>query len=235
MRHPGEKDQEVKQNIKAGDIIGVIFDFNGTCIFDSGKHLAAWQLYVEEITGKRPDAGEIDRYIRDHSAKQILEHYLGYEISPETEFQLSEEKEGIYRRLCREDRSFALAPGLPKFLDYLAEYNIPRTIATSTSLSNITFYFEALNLYEWFDPEKLSVRDGKIKDKPAPDLYLAASRLINKPPERCLAFEDSLSGIAAARAAGVRHVVCVRGDNKNIPVAALSGLEQVIEDFTELK
>lgn len=42
--------------------------------------------------------------------------------------------------------------------------------------------------------------------KPAPDLYLAACARLGVPPERCLAFEDSLTGLRSAQAAGLRTV-----------------------------
>jgi HAD superfamily hydrolase (TIGR01509 family) len=41
------------------------------------------------------------------------------------------------------------------------------------------------------------------RPKPAPDLYRAASARLGVPPERCVAFEDSRTGVASARAAGM--------------------------------
>ena len=40
------------------------------------------------------------------------------------------------------------------------------------------------------------------RSKPAPDVYLAAARHLNAPPERCLVIEDSVPGITAGVAAG---------------------------------
>jgi beta-phosphoglucomutase-like phosphatase (HAD superfamily) len=45
-----------------------------------------------------------------------------------------------------------------------------------------------------------------LAPKPAPDVYLAACRGLDRPPETCVAFEDSPTGAAAARAAGLRVV-----------------------------
>jgi HAD superfamily hydrolase (TIGR01509 family) len=42
--------------------------------------------------------------------------------------------------------------------------------------------------------------------KPAPDLYLAACAALGQPPRECLAFEDSMTGLRAAEAAGMRTV-----------------------------
>jgi HAD superfamily hydrolase (TIGR01509 family) len=42
--------------------------------------------------------------------------------------------------------------------------------------------------------------------KPAPDIYLTACAALGVPPERCLAFEDSMTGLRSAQAAGLRTV-----------------------------
>lgn len=48
--------------------------------------------------------------------------------------------------------------------------------------------------------------DEVQEPKPAPDLYLAACRALGAPPDRCLAYEDSMTGLRSARAAGLRLV-----------------------------
>jgi sugar-phosphatase len=45
-----------------------------------------------------------------------------------------------------------------------------------------------------------------VVGKPDPSGYLAAARLLDVEPIRCVVFEDSLAGIAAARAAGMACV-----------------------------
>ena len=42
------------------------------------------------------------------------------------------------------------------------------------------------------------------KKKPAPDIFLAAARMAGEKPENCLVIEDAISGIQAAKAAGMR-------------------------------
>ncbi|CAN0224199.1 unnamed protein product, partial [Hapterophycus canaliculatus] len=42
-----------------------------------------------------------------------------------------------------------------------------------------------------------------VEGKPAPDIYLAAARRMGKKPHECLAFEDALSGVRSAKAAGM--------------------------------
>ncbi len=47
--------------------------------------------------------------------------------------------------------------------------------------------------------------------KPHPDMYLKAAALLGVEPPRCLVIEDSPTGVAAARAAGMRVVAVDRG------------------------
>ncbi|MBR3834874.1 MAG: HAD family phosphatase [Lachnospiraceae bacterium] len=222
-------------DFKLEDIIGVIFDFNGTMFFDSEKHIKAWTMYIEELTGEELTEKEINRYVKNMSGRQLIEYYLGYDISDDMYEQLSEEKENIYRRLCIADKdNLHLAPGLEKFLDYLAEYNIPRTIATTAPMSNVMFYFETFDLYRWFDTDKLVFHDKRLRDKPFPDQYLVACKMINKEPGKCMVFEDSESGIKSATAAGIKYIIGVSGDNPMLDATAYDTVKVVIKDYEEL-
>jgi HAD superfamily hydrolase (TIGR01509 family) len=60
--------------------------------------------------------------------------------------------------------------------------------------------------------------------KPAPDVYLLAARRLGVDPARCLAVEDSLNGVLAARAAGMRVVL--------IPNAAIPPASGTLEAAT---
>lgn len=222
-------------NVKLQDIIGVIFDFNGTMFFDSEKHIKAWAYYMEDITGNGVSRTDIQKYIVGHTPAEIFEHFLGYRLSDDMIIQLTEEKEGIYRRLCSEAGDGPkLAAGLEEFLNYLTEYNIPKTIATTANLSNVMYYFEAFDLYKWFEPEKIVYQDSRLRPKPYPDMYLVACKLIDKKPEQCLVFEDSVVGITAAEKAGIKNIVAVKGDNPNLNVEGFDHIRAVINDYTEL-
>ncbi len=221
--------------LKVEDIIGVIFDFNGTMFFDSDKHIKAWTMYVEEITGQKLSNQEIESYVKTMSGRQLIEHYLGYEISDDMYEQFAEEKENIYRKLCVEDKkNLKLAPGLEKFLDYLTEYNIPRTIASAAPLSNMMFYFETFDLYRWFDTDKLVFHDKRMRDKPFPDLYLVACKLLNKEPGKCMVFEDSDVGIQAATAAGIKNIIAITGDSPRLDTKPYDTVKAVIKDYNDL-
>ena len=63
--------------------------------------------------------------------------------------------------------------------------------------------------------------------KPAPDLFLYAASRMGVQPNRCVVVEDSKSGIAAARAAGMRSLGYAGGLT---PAAWLEGPGTVVFD-----
>jgi beta-phosphoglucomutase-like phosphatase (HAD superfamily) len=66
--------------------------------------------------------------------------------------------------------------------------------------------------------------DEVARGKPAPDLFLHAARDLGVAPARCIVVEDSPSGVAAARAAGMPVV----GFADLTPRAALTAADVVI-------
>ena len=213
--------------------IAVIFDFNGTCIFDRKYHNKAWQIYIEELTLKPVSDKEVSFWITGKTPKEILEHFLGYEISQSMLEQLSEEKERVYRNLIKKD-DVPLAPGLKNFFNYLLLAQIPRTIASTADLGNMNMYFERYELDRWFRWEDVVIATGGIALKPHPDMYLAALSKLGFPADKAVVFEDSTDGVKAAYSAGVKHIIAVTGDSWNTNLITMDGVYAEIKDFTEL-
>jgi HAD superfamily hydrolase (TIGR01509 family) len=79
----------------------------------------------------------------------------------------------------------------------------------------------------------LASSDEVVAGKPAPDVYLLAARRLGMDPAECLAVEDSLNGILAARAAGMRVALV---PNSSIPPAdgAREAATYVLDSLREL-
>jgi len=90
------------------------------------------------------------------------------------------------------------------------------------------------NLREIGLPESLfgTVVDGNqvVGKKPAPDIFLEAARRLGLPPEACLVIEDAVSGVAAARAAGMR---CL-GITSSFSASELAGAEWLAADLAHV-
>ena len=188
---------------------GVIFDFNGTMFFDEEFQEISWRQFIKDTIGRRITDEEFQEHVHGRNADYTFPLFLGRPLTRQEIMELEEGKERIYRELCLQSEKFRLAPGLERFLDYLAGNDIPRTIATASGWNNVRFFFQHLGLGKWFDLGKVVYNDGTIPGKPAPDLFLVSAERIKVPTKECIVFEDSLSGIEAARNAGVRAVVRV--------------------------
>lgn len=213
---------------------GVIFDFNGTMVFDEKFHLMAWRKFFAEKIGREISDEEYQKHIQGVNVVDILEKFLGKKVSSEELAELTEEKEKIYRKLALDSGEFKLVDGLKNFLDELKKNKIPRTIATAAGLENVKFFFKNLNLSEWFNLEYVVFDDGTLPGKPAPDIFLKAAEVIGAEISDCIIFEDSRSGIKAAKRSGAYKVIGITStlDEKTLRER---GAAEVIDDYTNLK
>lgn len=214
---------------------GIIFDFNGTLFFDSEKHLEAWREFSKRVRKEAFTDDEMREYMFGRTNEDILAYLLGRKPEPELVEKLGKEKEAVYREMCRKDyENTVLAPGAVEFLDFLKENNIPMTIATMSEKDNVDFYIEEFQLSRWFDIDKIVYADGTLPGKPAPDIYIKAAKILNIEPQDCIVVEDAVSGIEAARGAGIGKIIAIasmESENlyKNIPAVS-----QIIKNFDEI-
>ncbi|WP_377290349.1 HAD family hydrolase [Rhizobium sp. SG2393] len=90
--------------------------------------------------------------------------------------------------------------GIAEAIDGL---DVPHCVASSSQPERIRLSLGVTGLLDRFEPNIFSatmVEHGK----PAPDLFLHASRAMGVAPSDCIVIEDSPAGIVAARAAGMR-------------------------------
>jgi HAD superfamily hydrolase (TIGR01509 family) len=92
---------------------------------------------------------------------------------------------------------------MPGTVELIAELRGRRPIAVaSNSLRRLVdLALDGSGLDGAFDA--VIAGDEVPQPKPAPDIYLEAARRLGSPPERAVAIEDSPTGAAAARAAGM--------------------------------
>ena len=213
---------------------GIIFDFNGTLFWDSKMHLEAWREYSKKLRKNAFTDEEMRNYMFGRTNEDIIRYLIGRQPEKELVEKCQNEKEAVYREMCRKDKeNFVLAKGVEKFLDYLKENNIPRTIATMSEENNVKFFIEGFNLDKWFDVDKIVYDNGKIKGKPAPDIYLIAAKNLNLKPEDCIVVEDAVSGIESARAAGIGHIVAIESMETRELYETIPAVSEIIADFDE--
>lgn len=214
----------------------VIFDFNGTLFWDTPLHNRAWDLFLENHHITISDE-EKDRVLHGRHNQEILKMLFGQDLAIEKVGIFIREKEDIYQKLVRET-GLKLAPGVENFLDFLKRTGIRFTIATASGIENVSFYFEYLDLYRWFDFSRVVFNNGKIKSKPDPEIFITAMNILGTDPGRTVIFEDSDTGIRAALAAKPGKVIRVNSSGRDDPASELltiSHFDQVTGDIFFLR
>jgi len=92
-------------------------------------------------------------------------------------------------------------PGAVALVHELSKRGVPLAVASSSPLQLIRLSLNRTGLQEFF-PVVVSGDEVK-RTKPNPDIFLEAARRLAVPPERCAVIEDSTSGVAGAKAAGM--------------------------------
>lgn len=111
-------------------------------------------------------------------------------------------------RVTMRERSHAGVPvkaGAVEFVTDLRARNIPVAVATSSRNPHAEHHLTSAGLLHLFDT--VVTRDDVTHPKPHPEPYLTAARRLGVEPTRCLAIEDSHSGVRAAHAAGMQTIM----------------------------
>ena len=213
---------------------GIIFDFNGTLYWDSPLHKQAWREYSKILRGTEFSDEEMVKYMFGRTNELIIRYAIGKQPTPEMVEKFGDEKEELYRQMCLKDKEhFHLAKGAVELLDFLKENNVPMTIATMSDKYNVDFYIEHFHIDKWFDVDKIVYSDGKIPGKPAPDIYQIAAKKLGLKPEECIVVEDALSGITAAKDAGIGKIIAICSEEPRELYENIPAVTGIIKDFYE--
>jgi beta-phosphoglucomutase len=214
---------------------GIIFDFNGVLWWDHDLVETGWQQTALRLRGRPFSAEEFARIVHGHNNRDTLVYLAGRPLEEPEAQRLTDEHEAAYRERCLEQGdAFRLSPGAEELLDFLCAGNISRTIATASEKKNVDFFVERLGLARWFDPSLIVYDNGVLRSKPAPDFYRQAAANLKLDPARCVVVEDALSGMRAARAAGIGWVVAL--DNGSVDESDLAEIpvDAAVRDLGQL-
>lgn len=117
----------------------------------------------------------------------------------------------------------------------VAALALPKAVASSSGATYLRENLRRTGLFETFDPHVYSA-DLVAKAKPYPDIFLHAARRLGVDPAGCLAIEDSVNGVRAARAAGMTVWGFVGGGHMDAQGGARlreAGAHDVVETWAE--
>jgi HAD superfamily hydrolase (TIGR01509 family) len=173
----------------------IIFDCDGVLI---DSEIISARMLINELAklGVDVDLAYISRHFLGRSYPTVMEI-----IRREFHLVLPDDFEDRYRArlLSAFEQELKVMPHLSSVIDRLA---IPYCVATSSSPLRAAKSLQHVGLGHLVGPA-LFTSTMVAHGKPAPDLFLFAASRMQAEPSRCLVIEDSLTGIRAAKAAGM--------------------------------
>lgn len=206
-------------------ITAIIFDMDGVLIDSEPMHLEA----ANRILGREGHA---------LSAKDN-EPYLGwneeaYWTDLKRRFALRDEvsryihdRHEVLVEMLREE--LPVSEGVEEVIAALRDAGLALAVASSSERDLIDHVLEGSGLGRYF--EVVASGDEVKCAKPDPEIFLLAAERLGKKPEECLVFEDSVNGVNAARAAGMRCVRVITEMTRNLEFPMV---DQEIMGFTNL-
>ena len=127
-------------------------------------------------------------------------------------------------------------PGVLDAIELFKSKSIPMAIASSSSTEIIDAVVDKLEIRSYFD--HIYSAEHETHGKPHPGVYITTAALLGVPAHRCLALEDSPSGVLSAKAAKMKCVAVPAPENKShsyiqIADVVIDSLEQFDEKLLE--
>jgi HAD superfamily hydrolase (TIGR01509 family) len=174
----------------------VIFDCDGVLVDSERIAIKVEAEFLAELGWPLTEAEIIERFMGRTT------EYMDDAIEAELGGRLPGDWKDQFQRRYLDAFAAGLAP-VDGITDVLDQITLPTCVASSGSHDKIRFTLGHTGLYERFEGRIFSGYEV-AKSKPAPDLFLHAAARMGAEPARCAVVEDTLYGVLAARAAGMR-------------------------------
>jgi len=194
-----------------------IFDLDGTLVDLFELHLRGFQEVVREDYGLKFERADLEAYY-GRTAEEIARAFFERKGVPGVDSADFVRKRR--RRVIENLDSCTVLPGARRLLDGLKAAGFKMAIATSNTPDVGEAILDACGLRSRFNA--VVCRTEGSRSKPAPDIFLEAARELGVKPAECVVFEDSVYGVRAAKAAGMKVVAVATGTHG---IGELAGLE----------
>jgi HAD superfamily hydrolase (TIGR01509 family) len=207
----------------------VILDLDGTLVDTVQARIEAW-IDALHAAGIRARRATVARRIGMDGRRLAAElaRLAGVAVDESRLALIDREAGEAFARLNTEPRPL---PGTDALLTALDSNRIPWAIATSSRREQVSASVAALGL-----PTPPSVVDGATvrRAKPAPDLLLAAARVLQVAPRDCWSVGDSIWDIKAAKAAGIASIAVAAGSSLTSRALANAGADATVDTLADV-
>jgi HAD superfamily hydrolase (TIGR01509 family) len=179
-------------------IKGLVFDCDGTLADTMPLHWQAWQMITQRHNLHFP----IDRFyayggVPSRDILKLLAKEQGRSLD---HIAVAHEKEETYLQTLMQVEPIHAVVNIAK--ENFGK--IPMAVASGGTQKIIVQVLEHLKIRHLFNAVVTS--EMVVNQKPAPDIFLEAARLIGVEPKFCRAYEDTDLGMQAIRSAGMEAV-----------------------------
>ncbi|WMJ86999.1 HAD family hydrolase [Anaerocolumna sp. MB42-C2] len=213
---------------------GVIFKFNHVLFRDFDRQKRAWRLFALAEFYKYISDTEFDQYVYGQSYKSVMEYLAGYPLTNQEVKEYALKQEIVYQILWRKAKEdLTLTCGAEFLLNELKERKIPRLLIMESQRANLDFYIENYGINKWFTKESILCVDNIVPGRTGSDFYVHILQEMNLTGKNYLVFEDSTSGVNAAKQAEIGRVVAIVPYKEHHIYESLHEVDDVIENFHE--
>ncbi len=202
----------------------VIFDLDGLLVDSTPLHQEANRKFLSAY-GKSllASGGREGMRIID-----IIEDFKDIYNLPGTTKELYQKRQKIYLELVR--TRLEIFPGVIRLLNKIKARNLKIALGTSGDEIYVKAFFKKFpQLIKYFS--EVVCGDEVMRGKPYPDIYQKVLQKLSIKPDEAVVIEDSVNGIAAAKAAGI-DVICV--PNRHYPETDYSQADKIFPTLSDI-
>lgn len=182
-----------------GDFDAYIFDCDGTLADTMPTHYKAWCIALGGHAADFPEALFYELGgVPTARIVELLNERHGYNMPVN---ETVEHKEKLFLEMSHEIAAIEPVVALARQYHGIK----PLAVASGGHRRIVMNTLRALGIAELF--KAIVCSEDYRRGKPDPDPFLEAALRLNVPPEKCLVFEDTSTGITAATAAGMQSVL----------------------------
>lgn len=195
-----------------------LFDLDGVLVDSEGVYYEFWDNIDRMFPTGIPDFAAS---IKGSTLKKIMDYFPDPDVRSRITTMLEEQERSM---------RYVLFDGVIPFLDELRSRHIPCAIVTSSNEDKMHKLFDQHPGFA--DYFKVVITDRQVtRSKPDPQGYLLAAARLACDPADCYVFEDSFSGLEAARRSGAKVIAL---STTNAADTLVDKADKVISSFRQL-